>query len=204
MAQITNPVLMANFLMTKRVIDIINGFAKAPFYTNVPKIYELAARKDFKKLKIKASEYIFVGLAVMIAAFVALGLFGNFAFDILNIETRFLPIAILLVIFVTEVLNWHSAFHASIYISTNHVPFLIPSTVSGALIIGVGMYVMPIYGLMGLVLAQFLIQLAFNNWFAVWLSLRLLKWNFFNYLWEMPFYGVKGIISKIKYLLKLA
>ena len=203
MAQVQNPILMANFLMTKRVVDIISGFAKAPFYTNIPKIYELAARKNFQGLKEKASEYIFTGLAVMIVAFAGVALIGNWAFDLVHIERRFLPLAVLLVIFITEVLNWHSAFHASIYISTNQIPFLIPSTVSGALIIAVGMYVMPIYGLMGLVLAQFFIQLAFNNWFAVWLSLRLLKWNLFHYLRDMPYYGIRGIYNKFKYLFKI-
>jgi hypothetical protein len=198
-AQIKDPVMMASFLMTMRVINIIGGFARAPFYANIPKIYELAAKKDFKNLKIRASEYIFVGLAVLAAGFGAVALLGNWSFGLIGIETRFLPLAILLIIFVTEILNWHSAFHASIYISTNHVPFLIPSTVSGGLIIGLGLLVLPKYGVFGLVVTQFFIQLAFNNWFAVWLSLRLLNWNLFNYLRVMPVHGVKALIAKARY-----
>lgn len=200
-AQIKDPVMMASFLMTMRVIDIISGIARAPFYANIPKIYEFAAKKDFVNLKKRASEYIFVGMAMMVGGFAVMALLGNWTFGVFGIDTRFLPLAILLVIFATEVLNWHSAFHASIYISTNQVPFLIPSTVSGGLIIGLGLLVLPRYGVMGLVLTQFFIQLAFNNWFAVWLSLGLLKWNFFNYLRMMPVYGVRGVIDKAKYFL---
>jgi hypothetical protein len=209
-AQIENVQLMASFLLTMRVVEIINSVARAPFYANIPKIYDLAAKKDFTSLKVRVSEYIFVGLGMMVVGFAGIGLLGNWVFGLLNIETLFLPTVILLVIFVTEILNWHSAFHASIYISTNQVPFLLPSTISGGLIIGIGMLVLrhfgdgPYDGVLGLVLSQFFIQLSFNNWFAVWLSLGLLNWKLINYLKVMPIHGMRAVLGKVKYFLNRA
>lgn len=198
-AQIKDPVIMASFLFTMRVIQIIGGLAQAPFYTNLPKIYEQAAVKNFEKMKKISSEYIFTGMALLVVAFTGMALLGDPILALIGVETRLLPLNILLIIFITEILNWHSAFHASIYISTNQIPFLIPTIISGALIIGLGFHFLPIYGVMGLVLTQFFVQLSCNNWFSVSLTLRLLKWNFFRYMVEMPGYGTKGILQKLKY-----
>lgn len=200
-SQIKDPLMMASFLFTQRIVNLISNLAKAPFYTNVPKIYELSAKKDFKNLKIRSSEYIFLGLFVMFALFGLIILLGNPILAVLHFKTRFVPLTILIVIAVTEILDNHSSYHASIYTSTNHVPFLLPAVLSGAMIILVGFYVLPLYGVLALVLSKLIIQSAFNNWYSVSLSLRLLHWNFFNYMKDLPRYGIKGIWGKIKYFI---
>ncbi|HYW95630.1 MAG TPA: hypothetical protein VE870_08590, partial [Bacteroidales bacterium] len=199
-SQLKDPLMMASFLFTMRIVGFIKGLARAPFYTNVPKIYSLAAKKDFKYLKVKSSEYIFLGMLVMIGGFGAIALFGNWGLSLIGIHTKFVPLTILLLIIITEFLDIHSSYHASIYTSTNHIPFLWPALISGALIIGLGFYVLPIYGILGLVLVKFLIQLSFNNWYSVSLSMKLLDWNFLRYLVNMPYIGFKGIINKLHFL----
>ncbi len=199
-AQLKDPAMMASFLFTMRIIGFVSNLARAPFYTNVPKIYSLAAKKDFKTLKLKSSEYISLGLLVMLSGFGVVLLFGNMGLSLIGISTRFVPISILLIIIVTEILDVHSSYHASIYTSTNHIPFLWPALISGGLIIALGFYVLPIYGIIGLVLTKFFIQLSFNNWYSVSLSMKLLNWNFFRYLINLPFIGLKGIITKLHFL----
>jgi hypothetical protein len=98
----------------------------------------------------------------------------------------------------TILFDMHSSFHASIYTSTNHIPFLVPSLISGAIIIGLGFYVLPIYGLIGILLVRFLIQISFNNWYAWYLSLKLLRWPFLKYIYEVPKYGVIYLKDKTK------
>ncbi len=199
-AQLKDPVMMASFLFTMRIIGFINNLARAPFYTNVPKIYSLAAKKDFKKLKVKSSEYMFMGFLVMIAGYTAIFAFGNWGLDLIGIETRFVPMGILLVICITEILDMQSSYHATLYTSTNHIPFLWPAIISGALIIGIGFLVLPVYGLMGLVLTKFIVQLSFNDWYSVSLTMKLLHWNFFRYIANLPVLGFKGILNKLNFL----
>ncbi len=186
-------VLMANFLFTMRLFNFILSIARAPFYTNVPKIYKLAAEKDTGNLRKKSSEYMFIGFGVMIAGYVVLGLFGNSLLEMLDINTRLVPFAIFLIIAVTEILDLHASFHATIYTSTNHVPFVLPATISGALIIILGFQIMPLYGILGIVGTKFVIQFMFNNWYAPTLSLRFLKWPLFKYLYQFPQYGINFI-----------
>lgn len=189
-SQINDAVIMANFLFTMRIFNFILNIARAPFYTNVPKIYQLAAEKDLKNLRRKSSEYMFLGLGVKVAALAVLGIFGNQILDLLGIETRFVGMTIFLIMAVTEILDLHASFHATIYTSTNHIPFVLPAIISGGLILLVGFQVIPAYGIMGIVLTKFIIQFMFNNWYAPILSLKLLKWHVFNYLKEFPYFGI--------------
>jgi O-antigen/teichoic acid export membrane protein len=189
-SQLSDAVVMANFLLTMRIFNFILNIARAPFYTNVPKIYQLAAEKDLPNLRRKSSEYMFLGLGLKVAALAVLAVFGNQVLDLLGIETRFVGMTVFLIMAVTEILDLHASFHATIYTSTNHIPFVLPATISGGLILLVGFQVIPQYGVMGIVLTKFIIQFMFNNWYAVVLSLKLLRWNVFKYLYQFPYFGI--------------
>jgi hypothetical protein len=192
-SQMDDEIMMASFLFTMRIFSFILNIARAPFYTNVPKIYSLAAQKDLKELRKKSSEYMFLGFSVMVAGLAFIILLGNPSLKLLNIETRFVPATILILIAITEILDLHASFHATIYTSTNHVPFVLPSTISGGLILLAGFLVLPTQGLLGIVLAKFLIQFLVNNWYAPLLSLRLLEWPLLRYMYQFPLYGVRFV-----------
>ncbi len=197
-SQIDDALLMANFLLTMRIMTFVINIARAPFYTNIPKIYELAAKKDLPTLRKKSSEYMFLGLMVLVVSSGFIILFGNPSLSLLGIETRFVPLLMLVTIAVTEILDLHASFHATLYTSTNHVPFVIPATVSGALIILVGFGVLPTYGLLGIVLAKFAIQFLFNNWYAPYLSLKFMEWRVLRYLYQFPLYGTRFLKEVVK------
>ncbi len=188
-SQINDALLMANFLFTMRIVNFVLNIARAPFYTNVPKIYKLAAEKDMKGLQKKSSGYMSIGLGIMVAAFAVVILFGNPALELLGSDTKFIGLTIIMLIAVTEILDLHSSFHATIYTSTNHVPFALPAILSGGAILLIGFNVMPVYGLIGIVFVKFAIQFMFSNWYAPILSLRLMNWPIAKYLYQFPQYG---------------
>jgi O-antigen/teichoic acid export membrane protein len=198
MAQTANLQLMANFLLTTRIISIVSSVSQITLFSNIPKIYNLAAKSDIHKMKITAAGYIFLGMAIMIVSFVLVVLFGNPALAWLNKESQLVPMGILIIMLLTQILDSHSTFHAGIYISTNHIPFVIPSLVSGIVILGGGFLILPKYGLAGIIMLKFLVQLAFSNWYSMVLSLRLLKWPLKDYLIELPVIGSRFIIEKVK------
>jgi len=91
------------------------------------------------------------------------------------------------------VLETHHGAHSNLYVTKNHIPFLVPSLVSGALILGAGSLLAPEFGLLAVILVQFLVQLAFNNWYPVWLVCQDLGWTIPGYvracargIWRMP------------------
>jgi hypothetical protein len=198
MAQVSNAQLMANFLLTTRLLTIISQVSEITLFSNIPKVYSLAAKNDRYNMKITAAGYMFLGLSIMLISYVFVILFGNQALGMLNKESQLLPLGILIIMVVTQILDSHSTFHAGIYISTNHVPFVIPSLVSGIIILGGGFLILPRYGLIGIILMKFVVQLAFSNWYSMVLSLRLLQWPIKNYIYEFPILGSKFVYEKIK------
>jgi O-antigen/teichoic acid export membrane protein len=198
MAQVNNAQLMANFLLTTRVINIISSVSHITLFSNIPKIYGLAAKNDIPKMRNTAAGYMFLGLTIMISSFVFLILFGNTALAMLNKQSQLVPMWILIIMLLSQVFDSHATFHAGIYISTNHVPFVIPSLVSGIVILVGGFLVMPKYGLLGIIVLRFLVQFAFSDWYAMFLSLRLLKWPLKNYIIEFPVIGSRFVYEKVK------
>jgi len=198
MAQISNAQLMADFLLTTRLLNIISSVSEITLFSNIPKIYAFAAKNDRHNMKITAAGYMFLGMAILVISCLFIILFGNEALAMLNKESQLVPMGILIIMVLTQILDSHSTFHAGIYISTNHVPFVLPSLISGVVILGGGFLVLPRFGLIGIIMMKFLVQLAFSNWYSMVLSLRLLKWPIKNYVWEFPVLGSKFIYSKIK------
>jgi O-antigen/teichoic acid export membrane protein len=197
-AQVSNTQLMANFLLTTRVLNVITNISQITLFSNIPKIYSFAARNDIKNMKTTAAGYMFLGMVIMVVAFIITIIFGNPALALLNKETQLLPLGILIIMVLTQLLDSHATYHAGIYISTNHVPFLLPTIISGVIFLTAGFIIMPIYGLFGIILLKFLIQVSFNNWYSVILSLRLLKWPLKNYLVEFPVIGTTFVYHKVK------
>jgi O-antigen/teichoic acid export membrane protein len=198
MAQVSNAQLMANFLLTTRVLNIISNISEITLFSNIPKIYGFAAKNDKTNMKNTAAGYMFLGLSIMILASLFVILFGNKALALLNKQSQLVPLGILIIMVITQILDSHSTFHAGIYISTNHVPFVIPSLVSGIIILGAGFLIMPVYGLIGIIVLKFVVQLAFSNWYSMVLSLRLLKWPLKNYILEFPALGSNFVYQKAK------
>lgn len=199
-SQISNAKLMASFLITTRILTYITQFSQISLYSVTPKIYQLSAQKKHKELKELASGYMFLGLFLMSGGVLALILFGNTVLRFLS-DNQLLPVMLLILMSLTSLLEMHASFHASIYTSTNHIPFLIPTIVSGAIIFGLGYYTLPLYGIPALILIRLIVGLAFNYWFSTYLSLRLLRWKLLEYLYELPVYGMRFLILKVKSLL---
>jgi hypothetical protein len=199
-AQISDAKLMASFLFTTRILEIIKNVSQITFYSKIPTVFKLTAQKNFRSIKYLSSQFMFLGILIMVSTVILIGLFGDYALDFLNINKSFIATNLFIIMALTQLLDLHSSFHAGIYTSTNHIPFLIPSIVSGAIIIALGFYILPIYGLLGIILVRFLVQISFNNWYAMYLSLKLLKWPLYKYIYEFPLIGSKFIINKLKTL----
>jgi hypothetical protein len=113
-------------------------------------------------------------------------------------QTRFVGVFLFFVMVFSQFFDMHSEFHAGIYTSTNHIPFLIPALLSGIIIVTSGYLLLPVYGLVGLLLIRFFVQASFNFWYATSLSLRLLKWPFGTYLKDVTVNGSRFVLHKVK------
>jgi O-antigen/teichoic acid export membrane protein len=190
------------FYITKRIFTFIQGFSCAPFYANVQRIYSIGAKKDFVALRKKSAVYIFYSMAIIIGGLLGLALFGNWILSLFT-ETRLVTFGIYTIMALTIILQLHSSFHADIYVSTNHFPFLIPAGITG-LVVGIfGIPVANHYGIFGLVLVPLAATMIVNNWYPVYLSFRLTGWNLFTYIRDLFIFGFEDLAYRFHRIVKL-
>lgn len=190
--QFKNTNQINSFFITKRVFAFAKGFCRAPFYANVQKLYSLGAAKDFKQLKEKASIYIFFSMFLLVGILTGLAVLGNPILSLFT-ETRLVTLPIFIIMALTVILDFHSSFHADIYVSTNHFPFLIPASITGGLIALFGIMIKDSFGIMGLVLVPFVASLIVNNWYPVYLSFKLVNWNLYTYSRDVMNFGITNL-----------
>jgi O-antigen/teichoic acid export membrane protein len=174
-AQFEDVVLIASYLLTLQIVFLLKTVSLAPAHSSYPQISKAIAKKDFdsyrglliRALKISLAVYIFGAVTIILLANPVLSFIGS---NIIIID----GLLLYFILFV-YLLELHHVIHATFYTATNHIPFVLPALISGVLIIGVGYMVMDAYGIIGVVFVQFIVQLAFNNWYPVWLNLRIKK-----------------------------
>ena len=180
-AQLSDTSLIASYLLTVRILVIIRSLSISQFNANYPSLINLVVSKNFYKVKKSLSLIIRNAILVLCITLFTIFLSGNDLINFFSKDIRIIDDYLFIIMSIGIVLEAHHGFHANIYLSTNHVPFLWPGLISGLLIILISFILVHSYGLLGIVLTQFFIQLSFNNWFPVYLNLKLLKWNFSEY-----------------------
>jgi len=184
-SQLPDPKIIASFLVTQRIIFFARQLAQVPLYAKLPNIFQMMSKHQFAELKEFSAKAIRIGIGMLILTLVGVGFLGNLLLDLLSVKTRLVGNEVFVIMAISIVLEYHHAAHAQIYMGSNHVPFLYPALISGFLIISIGFGVVGTYGLMGIVLTQFFVQLSINNWFPVYLNLRLLDWKFGDYIKQL-------------------
>ncbi len=197
-AQLNNANLIAGFLFTQRILQFIRNLGESPITAHLPNYYSEMAVKNYSKVKKQLSQDMFITFSLLIGGFVGFGFLGGVLLDLLDISKDIVPPLIYTIMALTIVLDSYSWIHGTVYVSTNHVPFLIPTLITGAVIITGGFFVIDTFGLLGIVLVQFFANLAFNNWYAPVINLKLLRWPFLTHLHNLFIMGFPAFIHRVK------
>lgn len=195
--QFKNTTAINSFFITKRILTFIKGFSRAPFYANVQRIYSVGAAKDFETMKQKSSVYIFYSMILLIGLLMGVAIIGNPVLSLFT-ETRLVSLSIYVIMSLTIILEIHSSFHADIYVSTNHFPFLIPAGITGIIIGATGIPAAQHFGIMGLVMVPFIASMMVNNWYPVYLTFKLTGWNMMTYTRDLISFGFRDVLYRIK------
>ena len=195
-AQMKDKVTVANFLFTQRMLGFIRRIAEAPVNAHYPIYYSLMAVKKYDDIKKEVSQRAFISYLLLIVGFISFGFLGNILLDLIGTDKRIVETSIYILLCTYLFFEWNALLHGTLYISTNAVPFLIPALFSGTATVVIGYFVLPHYGVLGLVWMQVLLNLLCNFWFSTYLSLKLIKWPFYRYLYDIVINGPKYWINK--------
>ncbi len=181
------------FLFTRRIFDAIRTVAQVPFVSNLQKIYKVittnsAGRRDFLIVMIMAP--IFLMIFFLAIVYFCL----PFLLSIFDSDIGLISDQVFFIMAISLILESHHSIHATLYAVTNRVPFVWQAILSGILIFLTGIIYSVNFGILGIVITQFAVQLLVNNWYPVYLSLRMLNWPFSDYI-KSPIYFLKNIKS---------
>ncbi len=157
---------IACYSITFQVIDVIAKCSTVYYSTNVPKIAEYRANRNIPQLRMLFKNSIMLMLMVYIVFGGFFLLLGNFAMQLLESDTTFLPIILSLVLLIISLLEHNHSIASGFIAADNRIPFFIPSIVSGvATVILLWLFLSQMeMGLWGVILAPGVAQLAYQNW----------------------------------------
>ena len=183
-----------------QLTTIVTGIANTMFVTYLPKVSNFRVTGDVTGLKRTISFSMVTGQLIMLAGALGIVFAAPWLLSLIGSSTE-LPsrlICVLYLVIMALELN-HSEF-ASVISTGNRIPYVVPSLVSGAVIVVLTFLCLKFtsLGLLGVVLVQGLVQAAYNNWkWPLWVfrELGMTVGEFYRY-------GVQSILKAIVSLWK--
>lgn len=174
-SQINDKLLIASYLVTYKVFFFLFSFFISPVYSHIPIFSNLYVEKKTKMLTEKISLLFISNTFLFISTSIFFIYFGDYLISLLKSDVVFLDNFFSFIILVTLTLELIHSMFATVYLSTNKVPFLIPAILSGIIILISSFYLVSDYGLLGVLFSQFIVQLSCNNWYPIYLFRKKFK-----------------------------
>ena len=108
-----------------------------------------------------------ISIASYIAGGIALIFGGNYVLQLVGSKTMLLPKGELALALLVFGLAMHHILYASLVVSENQNPFVLPSLLSGAGTVLFSVLLTPHFGVLGMLLAQGCIEACFDNWWPI-------------------------------------
>lgn len=147
-------------------IAVLQGIAQTLLTTYNPQLanYKVTnQREEYKELMGMAFS---VHWLIMLAGCAAILLLAPWALSLINSNTALPPLRVSILIMLSAMLDSNQANFAGMILIDNKVPFVKSAIISGVLVVLFNYLLLQFtnLGLMSVVLSQFVVQLAYNNW----------------------------------------
>lgn len=157
---------IANFGITKQVLDTIVAVSAISLATYFPKITKLRVegkKTEIKKIYIKGA---LLATIMFIASATGIIMFGNKILSLLNSHTQFAKTSIFIVMALSSFIGLNGGMAGAMISTSNKIPFVKASIFSGiaTVILLSAIFKYTTWGLMGMAIAPGLIDLCYQAW----------------------------------------
>lgn len=166
---------VASFGLTANLVNILVAVSGIPLNVAMPRINALRVSGDVPGIRALFLPRCYLGVLIGMLGVSALAFVAPTVLQGMGSQTHLLPAVVTFVMGVVFVLEMHHSAYATLVLSTNQNPFLVPAVVSGLAILAASTWAVEHFGVLGMILVQGGVQLAFNNWYPVLLGLKTLK-----------------------------
>jgi O-antigen/teichoic acid export membrane protein len=172
----------ASYGLTFQVVMMLAAVSQAWFQVKIPLIarWRVAGLLDeirslvITRIRLVMATYIVGGALLLGLAPMLLEMIGS--------KTHLLPAGQLAFFIWILGLEIHHAQFAALVLSSNQNPFLLPALISGFLIVLGSWWWAPGFGVWGVLAWTAVVQMAWNNWWTVWMGLRTIELSWRNYM----------------------
>jgi len=191
--------IVAQYGLSLQLLNILARSSSVLFNTFLPKFNQLRVKNKIYKLKKFFGTSLLIGWGTYGFGVLIIFTLGNDILNLIGSETSLLPKNYILFLSLILFLEFNHSVSATFITTQNEVPFVKASLFSGFGIVISSFIILKYtnYGILGILITQFIIQLAYNNW--KW-PYKVLKDLESNYL-ELFILGAKFCLSKLRSLI---
>lgn len=166
--------ITATYGLSLQLLNIIGSFSSLLFSSYIPDITSSKIRNDFQRYNQIFSRAITVQWFIGLIGIICLIMIGPSVLSLIGSKAKLLPTDMLLLMGLILFLEWNHSSFATLITLSNTVPFVGASIYSGMSILALSLILIHTteLGLLGIISAQGLVQLAYNNWYWPRLVLR--------------------------------
>jgi O-antigen/teichoic acid export membrane protein len=166
----------AAYALSLQLLMAVVSIAQLPMQIAAPMMVQMRVHRNILALR-----RVFITRQAMLLALLIVGLLfivvaGPWLLALIGSNVQLLPTGILLLLGLVLLLEANHSACALVITTGNEVPFVVPALVSGLAVVVLGTFAAAAgYGVAGVILAQGLVQLAYNNWkwpLQVWKELH--------------------------------
>ena len=161
--------------LSLNLINIVFQISAIPLMVAWPRIGQLRVQGDLPSIRKMFFSRIYGGLAVAVLGLGFLAILGDPLLVVIGSRTRLLPSTTFVLLGVVLWLENHHSLYGSLVLTENENPFVTPAIVSGVAIFLLSWMAAQRWGVEGLIAAQGVVQLAWNNWWTIIRGLRGLE-----------------------------
>jgi hypothetical protein len=154
------------------LLNIIFQVAVIPLSLKWPMIGKLRVSGETVKIRGLFFRRLYCGLGLAVFGVALAAFVFPSVLNLMGSKTGLLPSSLFCVLGLILMLETHHSAYASLVISENENPFMLPAIISGVCILLASWWAAGRWGVWGLILSQGFVQLLWNNW---WTVLRGLK-----------------------------
>jgi O-antigen/teichoic acid export membrane protein len=140
-----------------------------------PIIGRLRVERNFAAIRRIFYVRLYSGLAFAALIIFVMMFYGNSILGLIGAQSLLLPSPVLLCLGTVLWLECHHSQYGGLVLSENQNPFLWPALLSGIAIFFISRWAVGIWGILGMILTQGIVQLVWNNWWTVLRGIKGLK-----------------------------
>jgi O-antigen/teichoic acid export membrane protein len=184
--------ITAQYGLSLQILGFVGSFSQILFNSYLPEITSAKVSLDARRFKVVFSRAIVLQWLIGILGITFSIIAGPIALRLIGSNSTLLPTSMMIPLGLILFLEWNHSTFATLITLSNTVPFVKASIISGSIIVLLSFLSVNYweFGVLGLILSQGIIQLAYNNW-------RWPYWIFHENKWTIQDL-VKSLIADLR------